>query len=186
MPLILFQFSPIVSKIPVLWQLQFIVCKDLMKSQQGNLYAITPYIFLFYKYMDMYLLHTDLKSTVSLFRLNRPKKNHDVRNFVQSDDFRNNNVPSCFNWTAGESAEILFTKWLLKLFSKFVPERNRTENIKLQFPHPPSSIKDECRKQSLSLPLKRMNCVNSWWAAPPQIYHGASFLQLQDPHVDRY
>lgn len=42
-------------------------------------------------------------------------------------------------------------KWLLKLFGEFTPERKRTENIKMQFPHPPSSIKDECRMQSLSL-----------------------------------
>lgn len=50
----------------------------------------------------------DLKSTVSLFWLNRPRKNHDVRNFVQSNVFWNNNVPSSF---AGKSTDILFTKW---------------------------------------------------------------------------
>lgn len=66
--------------------------------------------------MDMYILYTDLKCTVSFFQLIRPKKIINHQETLSSQMISGVRMsPPGFTWTAGESTEILDTKWLSTL-----------------------------------------------------------------------
>ncbi len=102
---------------------------------------------------------------------NQTKKNHKSRNFVQSDAFWSKNVPSWIyldcrwkHWNPGHKMA----------FNSLVnsPQKKRQQKISnSSLLIPPPQLKMNAGS-SLSLPLKRMNCVNSRWAAPHSISWG--------------